>query len=83
MMFCLCWSGDEFVVIVPAKDLSDIERVANEIERNIRLQNEQSNAQYKISLTMGYKKFNCRRGFSKFDVLSMIDKQMYDAKVKY
>lgn len=81
--FIARYGGDEFIVVVPAKDSSDIERVVNEIERKIRLQNERGSAQYKISLTMGYKKFKCGRGFSKFDVISMIDKQMYDAKVKY
>ncbi len=80
--FTARYGGDEFVVIVPAKDASEIEGVASEIEKNIELFNKRESAIYSVHLSMGYEIFECGGGASKNDVLSRIDRQMYEKKFK-
>lgn len=78
--FIARYGGDEFVAVVPVKDVNDIERVIGELECNIARQNERRNEQYKIRLSMGYEIFKCGGAFSKNDVLSIIDRRMYEEK---
>ncbi|PKM73959.1 MAG: hypothetical protein CVU91_02620 [Firmicutes bacterium HGW-Firmicutes-16] len=80
--FTARYGGDEFVVIVPAKDASEIEAVASEIEKNIELFNKRESAMYSVHLSMGYEIFECGGRVSKNDVLLRIDRQMYEKKLR-
>ena len=78
--FTARYGGDEFVLVIPANDLTEIERIASEIDRNTELFNKRPNAQYSVHLSMGYSIFKCDGKTSKTDVLNGIDKQMYEGK---
>ncbi|MEA4894551.1 MAG: diguanylate cyclase [Oscillospiraceae bacterium] len=80
--FIARYGGDEFVVIAPACDISELERIAEEIEKNIEAFNKQDSAMYTVHLSIGYEVFECSGNLSKFDVLARIDKQMYEKKFK-
>jgi len=78
--FTARYGGDEFVLVIPVNNFTEIERIAAEVDRNIELFNKRSNAQYSIHLSMGYAIFKCDGKTSKTDVLNGIDKQMYEGK---
>ncbi len=80
--FTARYGGDEFVVIVPACSISEVETIAKKIEKNIELFNRRGNAEFFISLSIGYDIFECGGKFSKYDVLNCIDRQMYEEKFK-
>lgn len=80
--FTARYGGDEFVVIVPAKGISEAESIANRIDKNVELFNMQDSATYSIHLSMGYEIFKCGGRVSKYDVLSKIDQRMYEEKFK-
>ena len=78
--FIARYGGDEFVAIVSVRDKSDIVRVTQEIQHNIQRFNERRNDQFEISVSMGYEVFPCGGAASENDILSLIDKRMYEEK---
>ena len=80
--FTARYGGDEFVVIVPAKDISEVEGISREIEKNIDIFNKRESAMYSVRLNMGYEIFKCGGKVSKNEVLSRIDRQMYEEKFR-
>ncbi len=80
--FTARYGGDEFVVIVPARNISELEGIAGEIERNIEIFNIRDFAPYSIHLSMGYEIFECGGKISQSEVLTIIDRQMYEKKFK-
>ncbi len=78
--FIARYGGDEFVAVVPADDLNDVQAVKDVIERNIDFFNEHSGTPYKIVISMGLEIFECGAAVSTDDVLSTIDRNMYGNK---
>lgn len=78
--FTARYGGDEFVLVIPTNELSAVEDIAKEIDRNIGQFNNRPHAQYAIHLSMGYVIFKCDGKIKKSDVLTGIDKQMYEGK---
>ncbi|MFB0921101.1 MAG: diguanylate cyclase [Oscillospiraceae bacterium] len=80
--FTARYGGDEFVAVVPVKDSSELESIAGEIEKNIETFNMRDSATYTVRLSMGYEIFECGGSISQTEVLSRIDRQMYDKKFR-
>ena len=80
--FIARYGGDEFVAVVPAKSSSDVERIVNEIQRNLAAHNNRDNSLYSVKLSVGYEIFECCGTFSRIEVISSIDGQMYKDKTK-
>ena len=78
--FTARYGGDEFVLVIPTHDISELEKIAEGINRNTELFNKRSNSQYSIHLSMGYAIFKCSGKTSKTEVLNGIDKRMYEGK---
>ena len=70
--------GDEFVVILFNKTLSDIERLSDEFEAQICAHNE--NADVKISISHGYAIYNPQKDKAFSDVYARADAEMYACK---
>lgn len=80
--FTARYGGDEFIVIAPADDIEEVQAIAKEIERKTEVFNRHEGNLYAIHLSMGYDLFECRRGITKSEVLSRIDRHMYEEKYK-
>lgn len=78
--FIARYGGDEFVAVIPAEDLGDVQKVVDSIEKNLKSYNEHSSAPYKIVISSGQEIFECGGAFSRVDVINTIDEKMYKSK---
>lgn len=78
--FIARYGGDEFVAVIPAEDMGDIQKVVDSIEGSLKSYNEHSQAPYRIVISTGQEIFECGGDYSRIDVINTIDEKMYKSK---
>ncbi len=78
--FIARYAGDEFVVVLDAREPADFDRIIARLRETLQRFNQSSNRPYKLDVSLGYALYDSDAGLSADQFLNLIDKRMYDDK---